>query len=107
MDIERAVDRLGRGRISLEPMTPPPSGLRPESAAQAYALQHRLHRRYREAGLGPIAGYKIGCTTAVMQAYLGIDHPCAGGVLASTVHHGSASVEGPARFLDSDLRLEA
>ena len=32
-------------------------------------------------GAAPSVGYKIGCTTAVMQRFLGIDNPCAGGVL--------------------------
>ena len=42
----------------------------------------------RAAGFGALAGHKIGCTTAVMQQFLGIANPCAGGVFAPTVRHG-------------------
>ena len=56
----------------------------------AYAVQDRLHALL-EPDFGPVAGHKIGCTTQVMQDYLKIDHPCAGKVLAKTVHarHGA------------------
>ena len=42
------------------------------------------------AGLGAIVGHKIGCTTPVMQAFLGIHAPCSGEVFASTVAHERA-----------------
>jgi len=77
---------LSRGRLELSPMECLPPPLRPASADEAYAIQHLLHDRYQDAGRGHVAGYKIGCTTQVMQRYLGIDHPCAGGVLAPTQH---------------------
>lgn len=51
-------------------------------------MQEALHGLLGGAGLGSVVGYKIGCTTPVMQAYLGIRNPCAGGVLAATVHDG-------------------
>jgi 2-keto-4-pentenoate hydratase len=35
---------------------------------------------------GSLVGYKIGCTSQVMQQYLGIPHPCGGGVFARGVH---------------------
>jgi 2-keto-4-pentenoate hydratase len=57
-----------------------------------YAVQEILHRLLAAAGLGPTVGHKIGCTTPVMQAFLGIRNPCAGGVHATTVHHGEARV---------------
>jgi 2-keto-4-pentenoate hydratase len=36
--------------------------------------------------LGPVEGLKIGCTTPVMQAFLGIDSPAAGEIFASTIY---------------------
>ena len=33
-----------------------------------------------------MGGHKIGCTTPVMQRFLGINNPCAGGVFDSTTH---------------------
>ena len=55
-------------------------------------MQEVLHRLLGEAGRGPVAGHKIGCTTPVMQAFLGIPNPCAGGVLAAAVHERAAHV---------------
>jgi 2-keto-4-pentenoate hydratase len=55
-------------------------------------VQEALHGLLAAAGLGPVAGHKIGCTTPVMQAYLGIRNPCAGGVHGATVHRGEARV---------------
>ena len=50
----------------------------------AYRVQAELHRRFVAQG-DSMVGYKIGCTTPVMRRFLGIDHPCAGGVRASTI----------------------
>ena len=63
---------------------PLPSGLAPVDEAAGYAVQDRLRLHLAGRGFGAMAGFKIGCTTAVMQTYLGIDHPCAGGM--STAH---------------------
>ncbi|MFX5956877.1 hypothetical protein ABTF01_21005, partial [Acinetobacter baumannii] len=38
------------------------------------------------------AGHKIGCTSRVMQDYLGIPHPCAGGVFARGVYGSGAGL---------------
>lgn len=65
-----------------------PDSCRPDTPAEGYAIQHALHGM-----LGPVAGYKIGCTTPVMQKYLGIDHPCAGGIFASSIHASPAALK--------------
>src|SRR5207237_9543943 len=39
---------------------------------------------------GPLLGAKTGCTSAVMQRYMRIQHPCGGGVFAGGVHHSGA-----------------
>ena len=36
--------------------------------------------------------YKIGCTTSVMQQYLKIAHPCAGGLFSGRIHQGHANL---------------
>jgi 2-keto-4-pentenoate hydratase len=91
-DINAAASRLGTGRLHREAMAPLPDRLRPGDAGSAYAIQQHLHQRYRDAGRGEVTGYKIGCTTPVMQEYLGIDHPCAGGILADTVYEGHGAL---------------
>ena len=44
------------------------------------------------ADVGPLVGYKIGCTSAVMQRYLDIPHPCGGGVFSRGVHSSGVSL---------------
>jgi 2-oxo-3-hexenedioate decarboxylase/2-keto-4-pentenoate hydratase len=69
-----------------------PIGVRPADEAEAYRAQEALHGMLAAGGLGGLAGHKIGCTTAVMQQFLGIDHPCAGGVLATRVFREEVAV---------------
>ena len=61
-----------------------PGTLRPRDEAQAYAIQFAAHERLA-AEQGPRAGWKIGCTTPVMQQVVGVASPCAGGMFARSV----------------------
>jgi 2-oxo-3-hexenedioate decarboxylase/2-keto-4-pentenoate hydratase len=69
-----------------------PASCRPRDQAEAYATQARLHEALTARGLGTIVGHKIGCTTPVMQRFLGIDSPCAGGIFATTIHRDAAAL---------------
>lgn len=80
-ETKRAADFLYEARLAKQPIDDFPAELRPETEEDAYDIQARLHERLIEAGLGPVDGHKIGCTTPVMQEYMNIDHPCSGGVL--------------------------
>ncbi len=91
-DLDRAAEALCRHRLTATPVTPLPAALRPRDEAEGYAVQARLHDRFAAAGRGEVVGYKIGCTTAVMQELLGIDWPCAGGVCAGTVAENAAKI---------------
>jgi 2-oxo-3-hexenedioate decarboxylase/2-keto-4-pentenoate hydratase len=82
-----------------------PADCVPSSEAEAYAVQDLLHRSLTAGGWGSIAGYKIGCTTPVMQAYLGIHTPCAGGVFAPTAQRERGRFS-PARFLRLGVECE-
>ena len=88
MDIaaNQAAEQLSTGRLRHAPIARLPDQLCPSDLTAAYAIQDALHDLYRQGGHGDQAGYKIGCTTPVMQRFLGIDHPCAGGLLAPTCH---------------------
>lgn len=88
----RFLDALVAARLSRLPVPEDVASDTPSTVEEGYAVQEALHGVLGESGLGEIVGYKIGCTTPVMQAYLDIPHPCAGGVFASTVHHGSAEL---------------
>ena len=85
--IERAAGLLAEARLGRRRFAGLPADCRPADEAAAYRIQDALHARLGAAGQGPLAGHKIGCTTAVMQQFLGIANPCAGGVLAPTVRH--------------------
>lgn len=89
--IERAAELLARVRLDGTRLGGLPADCRPADLPAAYLVQDALHARLTAAGWGALGGHKIGCTTPVMQAFLGIDHPCAGGVFARTVcdQHGA------------------
>jgi len=85
--IERAAGLLAEARLAQRRLARLPEDCRPPDEAAAYRVQDALHARLGAAGQGALAGHKIGCTTAVMQQFLGIANPCAGGVFAPTVQH--------------------
>ena len=58
----------------------------PEDEREAYQLQFELHEGLTAAGLGARVGWKIGCTTPVMQKFMSIDHPCSGGIMEKCAH---------------------
>ena len=49
----------------------------PNNIKDAYLIQNKVHVELDKTKDKTI-GRKIGCTTEVMQSYLGIEHPCAG-----------------------------
>lgn len=85
-----AATRLLDQRLSLTPIETLPESLRPKSETDGYALQRVLNGLLTVAGMGAQVGHKIGCTTPVMQAFLGIPNPCAGRIFEKTVLRGTA-----------------
>ncbi|MEO8009958.1 MAG: sulfate adenylyltransferase, partial [Betaproteobacteria bacterium] len=79
-------------RLSLQPITDLPAAIRPQTEAEGYALQRVLNGLLTVAGMGKQVGHKIGCTTPVMQQFLGIPNPCGGVIFEKTVLHGSGRV---------------
>ena len=79
-------------RLSLRPITDLPIALRPQTETEGYALQRVLNGLLTVAGMGRQVGHKIGCTTSVMQKFLGIPNPCGGAVFEKTVLRRSARV---------------
>lgn len=88
-DSQKAADILFDARLNAVRIAELPRTLRPQNLRHSYAVQDRLNRRLASSAAGPVAGYKIGCTTEVMQAYLDIPHPCAGAMFDSTVKFGA------------------
>ena len=96
---------LAQARLARTRMSSLPPELRPADVAAGYRVQDALHAALAGAGLGPVAGHKIGCTTPVMQRYLGIDHPCAGGVFAARVYRAAARLRHGA-FVRAGIECE-
>ena len=88
----RAARLICDQRLARTPIDPLPGDCRPRDEPEGYAVQEVLHGLMGGAGQGAVVGHKIGCTTPVMQTYLRIENPCAGGVHATTVHHGHARI---------------
>ena len=80
--------RLRRRRLAM--LAP---DVRPNDETGAYAIQEAAHRLLCASGRGEIVGHKIGCTTPVMQAFLGIANPCAGGIFSPTVYRDSVELK--------------
>lgn len=82
--------RANGRRDSLEAL---PESCRPATLEDAYAVQDALRALLAMRGLGAPCGWKIGCTTPVMQAYLNIPHPCAGTLYRNTVSSGETRLK--------------
>jgi len=90
--IAEAARRLAQNRANRTALQELPEECRPGDEDTAYAVQDAMNVLLEEAGLGEIAGWKVGCTTPIMQAYMGIDHPGGGAMLASGIHASPASL---------------
>jgi 2-keto-4-pentenoate hydratase len=84
----QAIATARRNRTALAPLAPE---LAPSDEAEGYLIQRAVHDLLLPHA-GPLAGYKIGCTSAVMQRYLDIPHPCGGGVFERVVHDSGVSL---------------
>src|SRR5215203_5974166 len=88
-DILAAARIIAAARRSRAPLNSLAPDLAPSDEADGYRIQRAVHDLLLPT-VGAMVGYKIGCTSTVMQQYLGIPHPCAGGVFAKGVHDSGA-----------------
>lgn len=86
-----AAKLIAAARRSRAPLGPLPDNLVPQNEGEGYRIQNAVHDML-SLDCGPLVGRKIGCTSAVMQQYLGIPHPCSGGVFATGLHHSGATL---------------
>ena len=82
---------IAAARRDRAPLGSLPEGAVPQDVVAGYRLQDAIHELLAP-DFGPLVGYKIGCTSAVMQHYLGIPHPCSGGVFANGVHRSDVAL---------------
>jgi 2-keto-4-pentenoate hydratase len=87
-----------RARRLLAPL----GAVAPADEAAGYALQRSLAEA---TGAVPPFGFKIGATTAQMQAYLGLAGPAAGFVPASSLHADGAQLRW-ADYLNPGVECE-
>jgi len=84
-----AARTIATARRNCTALTALPPEAAPADEAEGYQIQRAVHDLLLP-GTGPLVGYKIGCTSKVMQEYLDIPHPCGGGVFARGVHESGA-----------------
>jgi 2-keto-4-pentenoate hydratase len=84
--VRKTAEYIASARTDGRRMAPLPGGMRPVDEADAYAVQAEVHRILAANQRGRTVGYKIGCTTPVMQEFLGIPNPCAGALYQPSVY---------------------
>ena len=95
LQMDRTLEAAGiiatsrRNRAALKALPPE---LAPQDEADGYRVQRAVHDLMLPSA-GALVGYKIGCTSKVMQEYLDIPHPCGGGVFARGVHDSGARLQ--------------
>jgi 2-keto-4-pentenoate hydratase len=77
-----------KANLRFKPLGPPAA---PATIPDAYDIQEKYVALLRGEH-GDAVGYKVGLTSAAMQAFCGIDHPIAGVVLARRLHESGATV---------------
>jgi 2-keto-4-pentenoate hydratase len=90
-NILAAAKIIASARRDRTPLQPLAADLAPQDEAEGYRIQEALRALLR-SDFGAPVGYKIGCTSPVMQQYLDIPHPCSGSVFASGVHQSGVSL---------------
>jgi len=89
--ILRAAKAIATARRNRAPLKPLAADAAPRDEAEGYRVQRAVHDLLLPV-TGALVGYKIGCTSKVMQEYLDIQHPCGGGVFARGVHESGVSL---------------
>jgi 2-keto-4-pentenoate hydratase len=91
-----AVEWIAQRRISRQTVADLPPALKPNDEDAGYALQAAVLERLGASGFGLQVGWKVGFTTPQMRAYMGVDVPLGGGMLAG----GRIPSGGTIRYAD-------
>lgn len=100
----QAVERLLRGRLGPEILTPLTEQAAELTLPEAYAIQRDLEQAVVARG-ERVIGWKVGFTGAALQEAYGVTEPVAGFVLASGVFGSGAAVPA-ARFVGLGVEAE-
>lgn len=90
--IDRSAAIIADNRVNRTRLDTLDTDVRPADLHDAYVVQERCNGLLAAKGLGDPVGYKIGCTTPVMQEYMNIHEPAYGCVFASAVHQNHAEL---------------
>ena len=91
--LEKAASIISSARINKTKLGEFSKEIRPVEETESYNIHNLVKHQLSKKGFGIQVGYKIGCTTPVMQDFLNIRNPCAGGVFASTAHNVEGTFE--------------
>src|ERR1700681_510379 len=90
-NIRAAAKTIAAARRHRTPLPPLAGDAAPRTEDEGYRIQDAVHDLLA-ADLGALVGYKSGCTSAVIQQYIGIPHPCGGGVFAKGVYESGVTL---------------
>jgi len=99
------IEALGRARLAAKSIPEFAAGERPKGEAEGYEVQAGLAEWFRGEGLGKVAGYKVGATTAAMQHYLGVEMPAYGRIMEANVYASGARIDA-SRFYKPGIECE-
>jgi 2-oxo-3-hexenedioate decarboxylase/2-keto-4-pentenoate hydratase len=83
-----AARSLVESRLSGRQFSSLPVEVRPRTVEDGYLVQRVARDVLTHSGFGRHGGWKIGCTTSVMQEYLGVESPVSGAMFRHTMWHG-------------------
>ena len=86
----RQLARAAENRVAVDALD-----VAPVDIASGYRIQDAGHRLHND----PLAGWKVGCTSAVAQQFLGVDEPVAGR------YRGAHVVSAPAQIASSQFAM--
>jgi 2-keto-4-pentenoate hydratase len=102
----RAAGLLVASRIGGAQLDCLPPESRPQSVHEGYLAQGITQPLLENSGFGRQGGWKIGCTTLVMQEYLGIGDPTAGAMFHSSMwNHDHRFLLSPPNLLGVECEL--
>ena len=104
-NINQAVAILEENRLANTALDKLNSGVRPLDMGAAYRIQNSLNDKLSRSQLGSRSGYKIGCTTPVLQRYLDIHEPIYGEIFSSTIFRDPA-VLNLANYVELGIETE-
>jgi 2-keto-4-pentenoate hydratase len=102
---DRASAIIADNRLNRTKLDELDEATRPADLKDAYQVQAAHNKILSAQGMGALAGYKIGCTTPVLQDYMNIHEPIYGEIFASTFHHGHADLN-LADFVELGIEAE-